>query len=290
MPAQLTSCAPSVLPVDRTPLERLPRLASEREVLGARLRVLERERGRISPAVYSRLRAEYLARLGSLEATAGALRRTAHREYGRLCTLVDEFTCSVGATRLDQEELKLHHWLGYLDGGELELRLRVQDSLASHAETRLRMAGRMKAAYRALLASDGERLTRDAPQWNRTTRVDAAVPSPTQVLERPRAGSLALLPARLRVEGVPGTAVEHELVFELTRIGRSLSNQICLESLGVSRRHAQIRRGRGGYTIRDLGSGNGTFVNGSRLEESLLIDGDTIRVGDTELRFVQPPA
>jgi cyanophycinase-like exopeptidase len=40
-----------------------------------------------------------------------------------------------------------------------------------------------------------------------------------------------------------------------------------------------------GFRIRDLGSNNGTFVNGKRIEECLLVDGDKIRIGDTVLGF-----
>ncbi len=51
----------------------------------------------------------------------------------------------------------------------------------------------------------------------------------------------------------------------------------------VSRRHAAIREHGGGVAIEDLGSTNGTFVNGERVERSRLHDGATVRVGNTDV-------
>jgi pSer/pThr/pTyr-binding forkhead associated (FHA) protein len=53
----------------------------------------------------------------------------------------------------------------------------------------------------------------------------------------------------------------------------------------VSRRHAEIRPSAGGWVIVDLGSTNGTRVNGAPVTERKLDDGDTITVGDAVLRF-----
>ncbi|MEO6260260.1 MAG: DUF4388 domain-containing protein [Thermoanaerobaculia bacterium] len=81
----------------------------------------------------------------------------------------------------------------------------------------------------------------------------------------------------------PGTAIpltEPEYV-----IGRQRDAGIHLTDLGVSGRHARIYRGPEGYTIEDLKSRNGTFLNGTRAFLSLLKDGDTISVGGTDLRY-----
>ena len=68
-------------------------------------------------------------------------------------------------------------------------------------------------------------------------------------------------------------------------IGRQRDAGIHLADLGVSSRHARIYRGPEGYTIEDLKSRNGTFLNGSRIVHSLLKNGDTISVGATDLRY-----
>lgn len=70
-------------------------------------------------------------------------------------------------------------------------------------------------------------------------------------------------------------------------IGRSGDNEIALdEDDFASGRHARVESARDGVWIVDLGSTNGTFVNGERVEgRRRLHDGDLVQVGDTELRF-----
>jgi hypothetical protein len=70
-----------------------------------------------------------------------------------------------------------------------------------------------------------------------------------------------------------------------TGIGRSNENEVVLPDSRASRFHAEIERGPQGYILRDLGSTNGTVVGGRHVRERLLEDGDTIRMGDTEMRF-----
>jgi ABC transport system ATP-binding/permease protein len=67
-------------------------------------------------------------------------------------------------------------------------------------------------------------------------------------------------------------------------IGRNDDCDLVLSSKGVSRRHAVIRHAGTGFTVTDE-SVNGTFVNGDRVERvQLLAHGDTLRIGDEELR------
>ncbi len=72
------------------------------------------------------------------------------------------------------------------------------------------------------------------------------------------------------------------------RIGRGPSNDLVLSDSGVSRTHAEVVYADGGYTIRDVGSSNGTFVDGARTETARLRTGAKIEVGHALLRFVQP--
>lgn len=74
------------------------------------------------------------------------------------------------------------------------------------------------------------------------------------------------------------------------RIGRIASSDVQLDDVSVSRRHAEISLGEAGYTLRDLGSQNGTFVNGDRIDERLLADGDRVLIGTVALRFHLPDA
>ncbi len=84
------------------------------------------------------------------------------------------------------------------------------------------------------------------------------------------------------------------LVFELDQpgyvIGREAGNEIVIEDPQVSRRHAQLTRQGNSYLIEDIGSTNGTYVNGKRVTApTLLANGDMIGLADTVIIAVQVP-
>jgi hypothetical protein len=72
----------------------------------------------------------------------------------------------------------------------------------------------------------------------------------------------------------------------VTTIGRDLDNHIVVDDPRVSRHHAQIRHQHHRYTLHDLGSTNGTWVNGERVTEVVLHDGDRVCLGGIEGTFV----
>lgn len=71
-----------------------------------------------------------------------------------------------------------------------------------------------------------------------------------------------------------------------TLIGRSPECDIFLDDVTVSRRHAELRRTGETFTIRDLGSLNGTYVNRRRIESTDLEDDDEVQVGKYRLAFL----
>lgn len=84
------------------------------------------------------------------------------------------------------------------------------------------------------------------------------------------------------------------LIFELDKdsytIGREAGNEIVIEDPQVSRRHAHLTRQGGTYFIEDVGSTNGTYVNGKRVTAPLpLNNGDLIGLADTVVIAVQAP-
>jgi protein-tyrosine phosphatase len=70
-------------------------------------------------------------------------------------------------------------------------------------------------------------------------------------------------------------------------IGRHPNNQLELADSKVSRFHALVEPTSKGVRIRDLDSVNGTWVNGNKIREALLSDGDVVQVGRTSLEFIQ---
>jgi signal transduction histidine kinase/pSer/pThr/pTyr-binding forkhead associated (FHA) protein len=69
-------------------------------------------------------------------------------------------------------------------------------------------------------------------------------------------------------------------------VGRDTQNTIRLHDTEVSRRHAEFALSDRGYTVRDVGSANGTFVNNQRIHDTVLLQaGDRIQIGQTTLIF-----
>ncbi len=78
----------------------------------------------------------------------------------------------------------------------------------------------------------------------------------------------------------PGTAFE--LTKEVSLIGRDVTNDVVVGDAEVSRQHSRITRTPGGYVLEDLGSTNGTFVNGERLVAPRVMNpGDLVALGET---------
>jgi len=71
-----------------------------------------------------------------------------------------------------------------------------------------------------------------------------------------------------------------------TLIGRSPECDIFLDDVTVSRRHAELVREGDMFTIRDLGSLNGTYVNRRRIESTVLEDDDELQIGKYRLTFL----
>lgn len=69
-------------------------------------------------------------------------------------------------------------------------------------------------------------------------------------------------------------------------IGRSETRDVVIPDPAASRHHCSILLRDNQWVLRDMGSANGVFVNGTRVRESLLADGDRVRIGNTEMRFV----
>jgi adenylate cyclase len=68
-------------------------------------------------------------------------------------------------------------------------------------------------------------------------------------------------------------------------VGRGLGADIPLTDPTISRRHAELKRSNSGVVVRDLGSSNGTFINGSRVEAGAVAAGDTVTFGNVSFRL-----
>ncbi|MGH2605182.1 MAG: FHA domain-containing protein [Anaerolineales bacterium] len=86
---------------------------------------------------------------------------------------------------------------------------------------------------------------------------------------------------RLVVRTGPNPGMVYELTKEVALAGRDVTNDIVLGDAEVSRQHSRLTRSQGGIVLEDLGSTNGTFVNGERLvAPRLLRPGDMVGMGE----------
>ncbi len=98
--------------------------------------------------------------------------------------------------------------------------------------------------------------------------------APGQPLPRPEPIPAAREPSAVRP--LPGKTL---------RIGRALDSDIVVSDPGASRHHAELRNVAGAYRIVDLGSNNGTFVNGQRTADAPLSEGDVVGIGSSTFRL-----
>jgi len=82
---------------------------------------------------------------------------------------------------------------------------------------------------------------------------------------------------------------EHHLPVERATIGRAIECDVVIASKSVSREHTRLRKEGRRWFVEDLGSTNGTYLNGERVSGSLaLLDGDILKVGDISFVFHDP--
>ena len=76
-----------------------------------------------------------------------------------------------------------------------------------------------------------------------------------------------------------GSTKTFSLPSSVTVIGRRQDCDLCVPMMVVSRRHCELNMDQGQLRVRDLGSRNGTFLNGERIEEALVNPGDIVQIG-----------
>lgn len=92
---------------------------------------------------------------------------------------------------------------------------------------------------------------------------------------------------RLVITKGPGIGRDHAIGTECV-LGRAPDVDFTVEDTNASRRHSRVLAEGDGYVIEDLGSRNGTWVNGARVvQRQALRDGDVVRIGGTEMIFRQ---
>lgn len=101
------------------------------------------------------------------------------------------------------------------------------------------------------------------------------------VAERLQAGTALLV-----VRRGPASGARFLLDSDVTTAGRHPDSDIFLDDITVSRHHVEFRRSADAFTICDMGSLNGTYVNRSRIDDAALVSGDEVQIGKYRLQFL----
>jgi pSer/pThr/pTyr-binding forkhead associated (FHA) protein len=112
-----------------------------------------------------------------------------------------------------------------------------------------------------------------------------AAMSPRSGEEQAAINALPSGSALLVVRRGPNVGARFLLDADVTTVGRHPSSDIFLDDVTVSRRHAQFLRHGTAFEVKDLGSLNGTFFDGVRIETALLSDGAEVQIGKFRLTF-----
>ncbi len=116
---------------------------------------------------------------------------------------------------------------------------------------------------------------------------------PTDEEEPTVVGDLPVVPSVRRqrtpfvlqqIEG-PGAPRDYVLDLDEIVIGRSNQAHIAIDSSMISRRHMVLSRSGPEYTVSDLNSSNGVFLNGIKAHSAVLREGDTLQIGDVVLVY-----
>ena len=83
----------------------------------------------------------------------------------------------------------------------------------------------------------------------------------------------------------PGAGSRYLLDTDLSTVGRHPESDIFLDDITVSRRHVEFRREDDSFRVHDVGSLNGTYLNGDRVDDAELQNGDEVRIGKFRLIF-----
>jgi len=131
--------------------------------------------------------------------------------------------------------------------------------------------------------------TPGAPAVDQTTTISMTSVDATEEhadeLEDVAVESLPFGSALLVVKRGPNAGSRFLLDKDVTTVGRHPESDIFLDDVTVSRRHAEFHRHDDGFSVRDVGSLNGTYLNRERIEESPLAGGDEVQIGKFRLVY-----
>jgi len=309
--------------IDTSAIEELRKIKQDEEVLHDWLSKMEAKKGKVADAVFARVLRDYEGRNAALEEKARPLKDRARGEYAKLRTCIERFAKALEAATLDKEELEFRHEIGEFQGQEFEERLKASELRLTQCQAERTEADELKQRFIGVFHSEEDLALPPAapavrkpgappaaagsvavpsplsapPTAEPTGRIGEEAPPPVAPPATPKGAPPAPSPPpsgdatimiekpHLSAQMDDGSAVDYPLDLQVMSIGRAPDNRVRIQKDAVSRKHAEVVLGSKGYLIRDLKSENGTFVNGKRVTERLLVDGDAIQIGSQKFIF-----
>ncbi len=129
--------------------------------------------------------------------------------------------------------------------------------------------------------SDTTSIKRDAPTPVPERTIENLTPAERSVVNELGEGSALLL-----VQKGPNAGARYLLNSDRVSVGRNPENDVFLDDVTVSRKHAEFLRIGNSFSVVDSGSLNGTYVNGELAERTELVNGDSVQIGKYRLLFM----
>ena len=296
--------------IDTSSLSSLEAVRGEEAAVRQLVQKAVEKKESVSAGVFSRVMGDYEERLRAFDQRAEPLREQARREFGKLELVHARLKSALDTAVLAQQEIDFRHELGELQDQEFEERGQKAKLEVANTKSAFDRAEALRLRFFDLLPPAPEPAP---PSPSKSAKKEAREATgsnlrPITDTKRKLAGSVPpvagpkapVVPTEAAADGSeygtisivqPGRLVEeesgaiHPLGLRVT-VGRTADNQIPLETPDVSRRHAKIElRADGTFLVTDLRSGNGTFVNGEKIKERALEDGDKVRFGNRSFVF-----
>lgn len=289
--------------VDRSAIEQLVRIRQDEELLRERVAKAEATKAKVSPVVYQRVIADYRQKLDALEDRARPLKESARGEYAKLKALEEQYGKALQDVTIDKEELEFRNQLGEFSEGEFAGKLTELEGKVAEQRSRVDAANVLKSEFLAAFSSEAEldsplaapaSAPVEAHEDAGSATVGIAALSVTaagisrKVATKPgQSGSTVIFSIPKLVAIVDGQPAEEYVLKAKTSIGRTSRNDIQIFEDSVSRSHCEVVLGEEGYRIVDLGSHNGIVINGEKVAEHILQEGDLVQVGTRQFIFHQ---
>ncbi|MET0839424.1 MAG: FHA domain-containing protein [Marmoricola sp.] len=150
----------------------------------------------------------------------------------------------------------------------------------SQCGTPLAPTGTMPEAQGGEPADSTQTITFGSPAKPEADERDSLSPADAAAVDALPGGSALLV-----VQRGPGAGSRYLLDSDLSTVGRHPESDIFLDDITVSRRHVEFRRADESFRVHDVGSLNGTYLNGDRVDDAELQNGDEVRIGKFRLVF-----